>query len=286
LHNVKPNGGGIRWSGRERLGSHHQVVIGLGGLLALFAAAVGLAVFLIVSLTDDAREVSARNVQYATAIHGAALRAKAMANDERGFLLSSNPEYLEQLDRHTAEARMAFALAADYAVSAVERAAVEQARVGFERWHEAVRAGIVAHQTGFEERAVRVSLGSTRQLRKKYEQSLGGAYELGARSIDAATESLSSSAKRSVTVLLVYLGFALLIGVAIAVWVIRAVLGPAFALSRNAIEVLTRGRLLVKDDGHGSHHAITVEVPVEIVNALAESALQTREGLRLRPSET
>jgi methyl-accepting chemotaxis protein len=190
-------------------------------------------------------------VQYATAIHEAALRAKAMANHERGFLLSSNPEYLEQLDRDAAKARIAFAVAADYAVSAAERAAVEQARAGFERWHEAVRGDIVAHQTGFEERAVRVSLGSTRQLRKKYEQSLGGAYELGARSIDAATESLSSSAKRSVTILLIYLGFALLFGVAIAVWVIRAVLGPAFALSRNAIEVLTRGRLLVEDDGHG-----------------------------------
>ena len=39
---------------------------------------------LIVSLEDDANDLSQRHVLYATAIHEAALSAKGMANDQRG----------------------------------------------------------------------------------------------------------------------------------------------------------------------------------------------------------
>jgi methyl-accepting chemotaxis protein len=268
------------WTGRARLASDRQVLIGVGALLALLAVAVGVAVFLIVSLKDDATDVAHRDVQYATAIHEAALSAKAMANEQRGFLLSGNPEYLEQLEMDTIEARAAFTVAADYAVNATQREAVAEARAGFERWVRALRADMAAYQRGFEERAVEGSLGSTRQIRKAYERSLADAYVLGVRSIDAATESLSSSASRSVTILLVYLAVALLVGVTVALWVVRAILRPAFVLSQNAIEVLTRGRMLVEDDGSGSHHGVAVEVPVEVVNALAESALEAQEGLR------
>jgi methyl-accepting chemotaxis protein len=272
--------GRMRWSGRVRLASDRQVLVAVGGLLALLAVAVGVAVFLIVSLEGSATDVSDRHVQYATAIHEAALSAKGIANDQRGFLLSGNPEYLEEVEVRTVEARSAFVLAAGYAVSTSQREAVDEARAGFERWLRALRADIAAYQRGFEQRAVRGSLGPTRQLRKTYERSLADAYVLGVRSIDSATESLSSSASRSVTILLVYLALALVVGVAVALWVVRAILRPAFVLSRSAMEVLIRGRMLVEDDGHGSHHGVAVEVPVEVVNALAESALEAQKGLR------
>lgn len=272
--------GGVRRRGRLRLASDTQVLVGVGSLLGLLAVAVIVSVVLIVSLEDDATNVSHRHVQYATAIHEAALSAKGMANDQRGFLLSGNPEYLEELDVRTSEARSSFAMAASYAVGASQHQAVDEARAGFERWLRALRADIAAYRSGFEERAIEASLGPTRELRKTYEQSLADAYALGVRSIDSATDSLSSSASRSVTILLVYLAVALVVGLALALWIVRAILKPAFVLSRNAIEVLTRGRLLVEDDGSGSHRGVAVEVPVEVVNALAESALETQEGMR------
>jgi hypothetical protein len=138
---------------------------------------------------------------------------------------------------------------------------------------------IAAYRRGSRERATQATLGSTRQLRKTYEQSLALAYALGVRSIESATTSLSSSASRSVTILLTYLAVALVLGVAVALWVIRAILRPAFTLSQNAIEVLTQGRVLVNEDDRGSHHGVSVVVPIEVVNALAASALETQEGL-------
>lgn len=271
---------GPRWSGRRRLASDAQVVAGVGALLALLAVAVGVAVILIVSLEDDAKELSQQHVLYAAAIHEAALSAKGMANDQRGYLLSGRPVYLDELRERTEEARAAFAEAASNAVGSDQVDAVEESRAGFERWLQALNADIAAFQAGEQEQAIDASLGSTRELRKTYEQALADAYSLGVRSIDSATSSISSSASRSVTILLVYLAVALIVGVAVAVWVVRTVLKPAFLLSRNAVEVLTRAKVLVEEDARGSHHGVAVEVPIEAVNALAESALQAQEGLR------
>ena len=272
--------GTLRSAGRLRLASDVQVLIGVGSLLALLAVAVGLAVILIVSFEDDATDDAHRHVLYATAIHEAALSAKGIANDQRGFLLSGDSEYLSEIRTRTAEARLAFTTAASHAVGVSQREAVRESRAGFERWLRVLNGDIAAYRRGSREQAIQASLGSTRQLRKTYEQSLAHTYALGVRSIESATKSLSSSASRSVTVLLTYLALALVLGVAVALWVVRATLRPAFTLSRNAIEVLTQGRVLVDEDDHGSHHGVSVVVPIEVVNALAESALETHQGLR------
>lgn len=272
-------GGRLRSDGRHRLASETQVLIGVGSLLALLAVAVGLAVILIVSFENDATDDAHRHVLYATAIHEAAFSAKGIANDQRGFLLSGNPEYLSEIRTRTAEARSAFTLAASHAVGTPQREAVRESRAGFERWLRVLNGDIAAYRRGSREHAIQASLGSTRQLRKTYEQSLANAYTLGVLSIDSATSSLASSASRSVAILLTYLAFALVLGVAVALWVVRAILRPAFTLSQNAIQVLTQGRVLVAEDDRGSHYGVSVVVPIEVVNALAESALQTQEAL-------
>jgi methyl-accepting chemotaxis protein len=272
--------GASRTSGRRWLVPDPHVLVGLGSLVALLAGAVVVAVFLIVSLEDDATYLSDRHVQYATAIHEAALHAKAIANHERGFLLSGNPEFLEEIEAGTIDARAAFASAGSYAVEAGEREAANKSRVGFERWLQAVRRELADYRAGFRRRAVTTSLGPTRQLRKTNEQSLARAHALGLRSIESATRSVSASASRSVTILLAYLAFALVLGVGVALWVLRAILKPAQDLTRNALEMLASARVLVQEGPPGSHHGVAVEVPIEVVNALAENALKAREVLR------
>jgi methyl-accepting chemotaxis protein len=272
----------VRSSGRQRLASDVQVLIGVGSLLALLAVAVGLAVLLIVSFEHDATDDTHRHVLYAAAIHEAALNAKSIANHQRGFLISGRREYLDEIRTETAEARSKFLTAASYAVGNSQYEAVRKSHAEFERWLRALTGDIAAYRRGDTEEAIQASLGSTRQLRKTYEQSLANAYALGVSSIDSSTRSLSSSASRSVTVLLTYLAVALVLGIALALWVVRAILKPAFTLSQNAIEVLTKGRVLVDEDDRGSHHGVGVVVPLEVVNALAESALETQEAMRPR----
>jgi hypothetical protein len=49
-----------------------------------------------------------------------------------------------------------------------------------------------------------------------------------------------------------------------------------YDLTRDASKVLTRGRVLVEEDDAGSHHAVAVEVPIEVIRALAESVQHAR----------
>jgi methyl-accepting chemotaxis protein len=255
------------------------VAVALGCLVTSLAGAVGIAVFLIVGLKDDTTYLAHRHVQYATAIHEAALSAKGIANNERGYLISGRSEFLAQLEVRTVEARAAFAAADGYATGAAEREAVSDARAGFDRWMGALRPELAAYRSGFEERAIETSLGRTRQLRKRYEDSLARAHALGLQSIEEATSSVSASASRSVTILLVYLALALAVGVLVALWVVRTILKPAYDLSRDAFNVLMQARVLVEEDARGSHHAVGVEVPIEAVNALGDSVLEAQEAL-------
>jgi CHASE3 domain sensor protein len=264
----------------RRLSPELQVLAGLGSLLALLAGAVGAAVVLIVALENNRETFSEQHVQYVTAIHEAALSAKTMANHERGFLISGDPEFIEELDELTIDARVAFDSADRYAVGPLERDAANESHAGFERWLKALNAELADFRAGSRQRAVETALGPTRQLRKSYERSLERAHTIGLTSIDSASESSSVAAARSVRILLIYLAIALVVGLAIVFWAAHTVLKPTYDLTRSALNVINRSRILVEDDGSGSHTAIAVEVPIEAVNDLAESAIETRDILR------
>jgi CHASE3 domain sensor protein len=266
--------------GRRRVSSDVQVLAGLGSLLALLAIAVGAAVVLIVAVENDAETFSERHVLYATAVHDAALSAKTMANHERGFLISGDPEFIEELGDLTSDARVAFDSADRFAVSRRQREAARDAHIGFERWVRALNVVLDDYRSGNRERAVETALGPTRELRKTYERSLERAHAIGLSSIESAGESVSTSASRSVLILLIYLAIALVAGVVLVLWVARTVLRPTYDLTRSAMNVIHRSQVLVEDDGSGSHTAVAVQVPIEAVSDLAESTIQAREVLR------
>ena len=140
MANGTADDGKLASAGKQRLGSHVQVLVGVGSLLALLAVAVGLAVVLIVSFEDEATNDTQRDVLYATAIHEAALSAKSIANHQRGFLLSGDQEFLDEIRVETDVGRSAFIAAASYASTASQREAVRESRAGFERWVEVVNA--------------------------------------------------------------------------------------------------------------------------------------------------
>jgi hypothetical protein len=217
------NGRGGRLRQGGRLSPDLGLLFAMGSLLALLAVAIVAAVLLIVDLNDDGNQLTDNEIQYATAINAAALNAKAIANDERGFLLSGNPEFIHEVETRTGRARAAFAVAASEADSDAQRQAVFEANAGFERWLRALRGELATFRAGDRERAVATSLGPTRTLRKRYERLLAHAQELGADAVLAGS-SVSSVSTRSVAILLGYLVVALAIGIVVTGWVVRKVL--------------------------------------------------------------
>jgi methyl-accepting chemotaxis protein len=207
-----------------------QVLLGVGGLLALLAASMLVAIFLVVGLKHDETRLDDRDVPYASAAATAALNAKGIANDQRGFLLTGDPKFIDEADRRISDARAAFAAAANEAADPTQLVAVNQAHAGFERWVQAVHGEFAAFQSGDRRGAITASLGPDRALRKTYEQSLARAQALAASSIQSARSSVAAASSRSVTILVACLLVALAIGVGVAFWLVRSIAMPVARL--------------------------------------------------------
>jgi CHASE3 domain sensor protein len=179
-------------SDRRRLGT--PVLVASSLVLALLTTAVAVvATFTALSLSRDHSVLQDHNVPYAVAISTAALNAKGIANDERGFLISGRREFLDEIGQRLLSARSAFSEAAVAADSDVQRRAVADAEAGFERWVWAVQRQFRTYQSGDRKGATKAALGTGRALRKDYESSLAEAQSVATTAIQLHRNSLASS---------------------------------------------------------------------------------------------
>ena len=222
---------GLSAGGGRRLPMGFQVTLGVGALLALLAVSSLVAILLVVNLAHDQAQLDDRDLPYAGAVAAATLNAKGVANDERGFLLTGDPKFLQEADRRIGAARAAFAAAAGSGADRGQRQAVDQARGGFERWVQALRGELATFRAGDRQGATRGSLGPDRELRKAYEGSLASAQTLGANSIQAARTSVAAALSRSVWTIVACLLVALAIGAGVSLWLVRSIALPVYRLT-------------------------------------------------------
>jgi CHASE3 domain sensor protein len=215
---VSPSERSAGLSGRRPIG--FQVFAAIAVVFAVLAAAIVAAVFSIFSLTRDQAQLQERNVPYAVAISTAALNAKGMANDERGFLISGDREFLEEIDQRLLDVRTAFSVATITADGEEELRAVHNAQAGFERWVRSLEKEIATFQAGDRAAARKASLGPGRALRKDYEASLAEAQSVAKIAIQHRRNSLASSGWAFV--LLASLLIAAALGAAVTFWLFRA----------------------------------------------------------------
>lgn len=207
-----------------------QMLLGLGILLALLAVSMLAAISLVLGLKHDENGLNDRDVPYASAIATAALAAKGIANDQRGFLLTGDRTFIEEADQRVSEVKTALDAATKTAADEPRRRAVRQAEAGFERWMRAVNGEFAMYEAGDHEGAINASLGSDRELRKTYEQSLDSAQIMAENSIKSATDSVTAASSRSVWILVACLLIALVVSLAVAWWLMRTIAAPLFGL--------------------------------------------------------
>lgn len=215
---------------RSRLPLGIQVAAGIGGLLCVVALSVLIAVLLVLGLRGDHAQLNDHSVPYTNAVAAAALNAKGIANDERGYLMSADRRFVVQLEARIPKARAAFAKAAVAADQPGERAAIFDASTGFERWIESLNRELAMFQEGNRRGAIQSALGPGRTLRKSYERSLARAQALGDSAIQSGRDSVDSASSRSVTILLACLLAALVLGIGFALWIMRTILRPVHTL--------------------------------------------------------
>jgi methyl-accepting chemotaxis protein len=175
-----------------------------------------IAVALVLAFKVEQRPLNERDAQYANSVAEAALNAKGVANDQRGFLLSGDPMFIHEADRRIRDVRTNFAAAITAAAGPTQRQAVNDARIGFERWVQTMQGEFTSFQAGDRQRAIAASLGPDRTLRKTYEQSLASAQALDAFSTRSSTRSSAATSSRWSWILFAGLVAALSIGVGVA----------------------------------------------------------------------
>lgn len=190
-------------------------------VLALLTTAVAVvATITVVSLSRDHSVLQDHNVPYAVAISTAALNAKGIANDERGFLISGERKFLDEIEQRLLNVRNAFSAAAIAADGDIQRRAVDDAQAGFERWVWALQRQFKTFQSGDRKGATKAALGPGRALRKDYEASLTEAQSVATTAIQLHRNSLASSGW--VLTLLGALVLTLVVGSGVTFWYMRA----------------------------------------------------------------
>lgn len=110
-------------------------------------------------------------VPYIAALQDTAVTAKAIANDERGYLLTGDPEFLDGIAEREEGMFGALADAARLAPTDAARADVEELTEQVTAWTSAIADEFGLYRTA-PERATEQALGPNRELRKAYEDTL------------------------------------------------------------------------------------------------------------------
>jgi methyl-accepting chemotaxis protein len=215
------------WGGRLPLG--YKVMLAVGGLVGLLTVTILLAVALMARLATAEMRLNDREIPFASSVDAAALQAKGVANDERGFLMTGDRRYLGEADARIAHARAAFAAAAQAANDAEERRTVSAASDSFETWVIRLQEEFAAYPRDHAA-SVDASLGSTREVRKNYESSLAQAQVLAQRSIADSDTAIAGAVSRSTRILLGCLAVVLLSGFLMGWWLVRLIAVPLHRL--------------------------------------------------------
>ena len=208
----------------------HQVLFGIAGFLALLIGVVVMAIALVVNLNHREAHLNRGNAAYVNAVQSASVDAKAIANDQRGFLLSGDHQFLLEADGRIDSVRAAFTSAATASGTSAELAAINTAREGFERWIVEFQSEVDVFERGDHQTAISTSLGTGRDLRKNYESVLAGAQTIGMSGVQAGDHSVAAAATMTIRLLIVGLLIALVIGVGIGEWLLRTIVRPLYHL--------------------------------------------------------
>jgi methyl-accepting chemotaxis protein len=191
-------------------------VLAIAGVIALLVVSAIVGSVAILGIGERASAETERQIRHAIAVDDAALHAKGIANDERGYLLSGNEQFLGEITARTELARLAFEEAARTADDQ-QRSGITLAQEGFEAWIDSLSSTIALYQADDVEAAVALSLSESRELRKAYEAALIQANAHAVDTMRTAPDSTASTSSWAVVVLIGYMMFVIAMGIGLAV---------------------------------------------------------------------
>ena len=157
------------WLADRRVATKLLLVAGMA--IAAAAAVGGLGLVEIEKLRQTRQLEMGHEVPYITGLQSAALGAKAAANDERGFLISGEQGFRDEVQERLTRVRASLAQARGAATTDQQRQAVDKIRQGIEGWFTAIETEFDQYETD-KPGALKAAFGPNRELRKSYEKLL------------------------------------------------------------------------------------------------------------------
>lgn len=102
-------------------------------------------------------------------VQSAGLLAKSIANDERGYLLTGDSEFTDEIDERKVALRKLIGGLADGAPDEASKVKAQQLNTAVEKWLSSIEQELTLYETD-KQAAVTMSIEQTRPLRKEYEQ--------------------------------------------------------------------------------------------------------------------
>jgi methyl-accepting chemotaxis protein len=219
-----------RWLADRRIATKLLLVTGVA--IAAAAAVGGLGLVEIEELRRTRQLEVGREAPYLTGLQSAALAAKAAANDERGFLVTGEQEFRDEVHQRLAKVRASLTQAGGAATSVQQRQAVDRIRQGIDAWFAAIEREFDQYATD-KPGAIEAAFGPNRDLRKSYEALLE-AETAAAANLLLRGQEFSRTADRARRQMLVALLAGLALAVCFALYLARLIVVPL----RRVAEVL------------------------------------------------
>ncbi|GAA2327274.1 methyl-accepting chemotaxis protein [Dactylosporangium salmoneum] len=216
-----------RWLGSRRVSTKILIVAAVA--IAGTAATGILALAAISDLRGTRDDEVGRAVPYISALNRAALAAKAAANDERGFLLGGDTQFRDEALGRQAAVNAAMQDAARTA-NAAETATLAKIQSALDAWFDALRTEFATYPAD-KAKATTDAFGANRDLRKVYEGLIDDESTRAGKAL-VAGQSFDDTVHSTRLAVIVLLGVAMVLAVALSLYIGRMIVQPLGRVSR------------------------------------------------------
>ena len=226
-------------------------------LVILLVALVGAGGFtlVLISTLERTGEQQSAATSYLLQLENAAVALKAIANDERGYLIGGDEKYVTEVKERRVVADKAIAQAGALAPSDGATAGLSTLTNQIGAWHTALDAEFALYPSN-RKAAIDAGLGANRDLRKTYEGTLKKLIDDGTAHVVAVSDLATLASRARLIVIALTLVCALLTG-AVAVAVARDIRRKTAHLMSD-LDALSAGDLRPRETIEGRDELVVV----------------------------
>jgi methyl-accepting chemotaxis protein len=225
-----------------------QLILQFSLLLVVVAAAALLSLGRLGDVSAAQQHIADHTARYATAIGAAAVEMKATANDERGYLMTADGEFKDEIAGRREKIHASLEAAATAAPSAAHRRSADALIASFDAWSKAVDSEFKLFETD-RDAAIERALGKNRDLRKAYEAQLETATAIADKDLAASLDTVAAQTGATRTTLIVAL-------LALAILSIGGALLIELGVRRRLTPLVRQLRSLDEHDVHALEHGL------------------------------